>query len=80
MATGEHEGPHAARRRDLYTVKDGTSHADYLLFGLRSLRWGGREAILDAMASGEYGVVERRGNHVLLKRGAPTGLNPDVAV
>jgi uncharacterized membrane protein len=79
VSAGEHDGPHVARRRVLMTLKGGVQGADYVFFGLRSLRWGGKEAVLAALETHEYGVVERRGAHVLLKRGAPATTNAEVA-
>jgi uncharacterized membrane protein len=78
VSAGEHEGPHVARRPLLFTVKNGVQNADYVLFGLRSLRWGGRDAIVGALQSRAYGLVERRGDEVLLKRGAPTEHNAEL--
>ena len=78
LSAGEHEGPHAARRRILLSIKDGPGDADYVLFGLRSLRWGGRDQIIDALERGSYGVVERRGSLALLGRGHSTEANVGV--
>jgi uncharacterized membrane protein len=76
VSAGEYEGPHIANRPLLYTVKNGIyNNAEYVVFGLRSLQWGGREAIVSALVSGQFGVIARRGDLVLLRRGAPRGKN-----
>ena len=84
MSAGEHEGPHVARRHTLEALKYGVRDVDgalfdYVLVGLRSLRWGGRDEVLGALSQGDYGVVARRGEFVLLGRGSSTTQNSAVA-
>jgi uncharacterized membrane protein len=75
VSAGEHEGPHLARRRVLVTVKAGVQNAEYVFLGAPSLRWGGRAESVAALQHGSYGVVARRGRHILLRKGAPTADN-----
>ncbi len=77
VAAGEYEGPHVARRRDLFSVKDGIRDADFVLVGTQSLRWGGKEAVVEAMRSGAYGVKSQRDEFVLLARNAETSRNAE---
>jgi hypothetical protein len=67
VTAGEHEGAHVARHRVLMSLRDGIQRADY-----------GRDEIINALVSGEYGVVAKRGTHLLLGRGKPTGKNAEI--
>jgi uncharacterized membrane protein len=75
VAAGDAEGAHVARRPHLHGIKEGVRNADYILYGLASLRWGGAPQIIAALRSGKYGVVGRRGEFALLARGANTSGN-----
>jgi hypothetical protein len=77
VAAGEYEGPHVARRRDLFSVKDGIRDADFVLVGTQSLRWGGKDAVVEAMQSGAYGVKTRRDEFILLAKNAETSRNAE---
>jgi uncharacterized membrane protein len=78
VTAGEHEGAHVARHRILMSLRDGIQRADYLALGGEGLRSLGREQVIAALVSGEYGVVARRGNHLLLGRGKPTTKNAEI--
>jgi uncharacterized membrane protein len=75
VSAGEYEGPHLSHRTHLRSVKEGLANMDYAIYSPRSLRWGGDEPLLAALRSGEFGVVETRGDMTLLKRGADTSKN-----
>jgi uncharacterized membrane protein len=77
VVAGEYEGAHLAARRELRAVKEGLHAATYVIYSRRSLRWGGREAIEDALRAGTYGVVKRQGDLTLLERGLDTSKNAD---
>jgi uncharacterized membrane protein len=77
VAASDAEGAHVARRRYINGIKEGFQGADYVLYGLTSLRWGGADQLAKALKSDEYGVVTSRGEFVLLKRGAPTAGNAE---
>jgi uncharacterized membrane protein len=77
VAAGEHEGPHLARRARLLTVKDGLSDARFVIYSTRSLRWGGREPIEEALKRGSYGALATKDDFALLERGASTTKNQD---
>lgn len=79
LSAGEYEGPQLARRPWLVAVKQGIFGADYVLYSRRSLRWGGAPAIREALASGGYGVLDLRGEFVLLGKGASTARNAEAA-
>jgi hypothetical protein len=75
VSAGEYEGPHLSRRRAIINVKEGLGDKDYVMFSARSLRWGGKAELRDALRTGTYGALEVRGDLALLQRGAPTALN-----
>lgn len=79
VSAGEHEGPHVARRAVLLSLKERVDGADYVLWGRRSFRWGGKESVLQCLGSGKYGVVATRGEFGLLRRGAATDRNVQVS-
>jgi uncharacterized membrane protein len=77
LSAGEYEGPQLARRPWLVALKQGIFAADYVLYSRRSLRWGGAPAIREALASGGHGVLDIRGDFVLLGKGASTTRNAE---
>jgi uncharacterized membrane protein len=79
LSAGEYEGPQLARRAWLVALKQGIFGADYVLYSRRSLRWGGAPALREALASGGYGVLDARGDFVLLGKGASTARNAEAA-
>jgi hypothetical protein len=70
VSAGEHEGPHLARRRHLYALKDGVKDARFVVFSRSSLRWGGAEHVERALQSNRFGIVAIEGPFVVLERGA----------
>jgi hypothetical protein len=52
------------------SLKDGTGDSEYVLYSLRSLRWGGDDSLREALKGNTYGVASIRGDLTLLKRGA----------
>jgi uncharacterized membrane protein len=75
VASGEHEGPHLTRRARLLAVKEGLGDARFVLYSVRSMRWGGREPIEQALKKGTYGVLATKEDFALLERGASTAKN-----
>ncbi|HEX6274765.1 MAG TPA: DUF2079 domain-containing protein [Polyangiaceae bacterium] len=69
VCAGEHEGPHVARRKRLYSLKDGVRDARFVVFSRKSLRWGGGEHVTRALKSKRFGIAAIDGPFVLLKRG-----------
>jgi uncharacterized membrane protein len=80
VAASEPEGAHLSGRRDLFALKEGVRGADCIFFSFRSLFFGDSRANLTrALQSGEYGLVGREGEFVLLRRGAPAEQNAALA-
>jgi hypothetical protein len=77
VAAGEYEGSHLAARKELFAVKEGLGTATYVIYSARSLRWGGREAIQEALRARTHGVVKRQDDLTLLERGADTRDNAE---
>jgi uncharacterized membrane protein len=77
VTAGEYEGPHLARRLDLFSIKDGPRDAEYILVGTQSLRWGGTESVVEVLTNGTYGLRAMRGNFLLLARGHSTARNAE---
>jgi uncharacterized membrane protein len=75
VAAGEYEAPHLARRARLLAVKEGLGDARFVIYSVRSLRWGGREEIKRALDRKTHGVVAIEGDLALLERGARTTKN-----
>lgn len=73
VAAGEHEGPHLAARRHMVSLKYGIRDYDFAITSQRSLRWGGRDHLKKVLREGTYGVVEQRGDFLLLQRGLSAG-------
>ena len=75
VAATEHEGPHVSTRLVMYSLKFTFGESpDYLLVGRARLRRE-RRHVVHALDSGKYGVVARRGQFTLLKRGANPAQN-----
>jgi hypothetical protein len=75
VASGEHEGPHLARRARLLAVKEGLGDARFVIYSVRSMRWGGSDPIEKALKKGTYGVLATKEDFALLERGASTARN-----
>lgn len=79
VAATEHIGAHFAARKEFYTLRRGLRPADYLVFRKSELKLDKtRQGVKDALTSKKYGVELRRGEFVLLRRGAPTEQNEEV--
>jgi hypothetical protein len=42
--------------------------ADFVIYSGRSLRWGGRDPIKEALQSNQYGMIDSAGDFTLLGR------------
>jgi uncharacterized membrane protein len=72
----ENVGPHFSSRLKFYALRRGTYKADYLVAQKGKLDLADtRKHFRRAVTSGEYGVVEVRGEIALLKRGYDTSKN-----
>jgi hypothetical protein len=77
VSAGEYEGPHLARRDTLISLKVGCQEADYVIYSLRSLAWGGRDDVKRALKTGTYGVVGLEADLGLLARDHDTSRNAE---
>lgn len=76
VSTTENVGPHFSSRVNFYSMRTGTQDADYIVAERSKLDVSQtRTAFRVAVRSGEYGVVKRLGDIVLLKRGYDTSGN-----
>jgi uncharacterized membrane protein len=77
VAATETEAPHVSARRFCFTLRFAYDDADYLLMTIDEARGESstHEIVRQALATGLYGFVQRRGNFLLWKRGAPTDKN-----
>jgi hypothetical protein len=74
----ETEAPHVSNREDCFTMRFGHLDADYMLVSIAEVRSGNsRKYFKDAVDSGKYGLVEKRGPFMLWQRGAPKGRNAE---
>lgn len=79
VATTERLGSHLSSRLGFYTLRRGHHDVEYIVAEKSGLRLGRtKESILDALSSGNYGVLARRGPIIVFKRGAATEENDDV--
>lgn len=79
VAATEHVGAHFAARKEFYTLRRGLRPADYIVFRKGELKLDKtRQGVKDALASPKYGVELRKGEFVLLRRGAPPDRNEEV--
>jgi uncharacterized membrane protein len=68
VAATEHEGPHVSTRLDFFSLKFSPGHdPEFLLVG--PLMSGEAVHVVQLLETGEYGLVERRGDFFLLRRG-----------
>jgi hypothetical protein len=77
VSAGEYEGAQLARRETLVALKFGTESANYVIYSLRSLRWGGRAEVQHALEEGEYGVLDTASDIALLARDHATSRNSE---
>lgn len=76
VAATEMEAPHVSNRRFCFTLRFAYEDADYLLMNLDEARSGSTNQILkNAIGTGKYGYLTRRGNFALWKRGADQARN-----
>jgi uncharacterized membrane protein len=76
VAATENVGPHVSSRRVFYTMRSGPHGAEYILASRRELRLGRTKSTLkEGLKSKTYGVVARRGDMALLKKGHDTAGN-----
>jgi uncharacterized membrane protein len=79
LAATETDGPHAARRHELYTLKYDAHDAEYLLYSLRGLDIGdARKIVQKALREKKYGLFAQRPGIVVLRRGAPADRNGEL--
>ncbi|MBI3182743.1 MAG: DUF2079 domain-containing protein [Myxococcales bacterium] len=75
VAASEFLNPHVSSRPDAYALRLGLFDAEYVLFDVPMLRSDERAVIRSALVDPTFGVVEERGDFVLLRRGADAGKN-----
>jgi hypothetical protein len=76
VAATEKLGPHVSSRVEMYTMRHGPQKAEWVLASSRELKLSRtKPKLLEALRSGEYGVVKRIGDLALIKRGHATSLN-----
>jgi uncharacterized membrane protein len=70
IVSSENIVPQVSNRPDAYTLRHGLFDAEYLLFNVPA--WSAeRDHVLQALRSGEFGVLAESGAFVLAKRGHP---------
>jgi uncharacterized membrane protein len=76
VAATEKLGPHVSSRIKMYTMRKGPQDAEYALASSRELKLSRtKPKLLEALRSGQYGVVKRIADLALLKRGHDTSEN-----
>jgi uncharacterized membrane protein len=76
VAATERTGAHLSSRLHIYSMRKGPHGAEYIVAWSKQLGLARtRPTLREAVRSGEYGVLERRGDLVLLKRGHDTSGN-----
>ncbi len=81
VAATETAGPHVSSRVQMFTMRHGPNHADYVLASSKELKLSHtRPTLKAAVESGEYGVIKRNGEFALLKRGADTSMNKQLVI
>lgn len=75
----ETETPHLSNRRECFTMRIGYFDADYMLVKTSEIRADrrGRQHFVDALETGEYGLLEVDAPFSLWKRGHPTDRNDE---
>lgn len=70
VAATEKVGPHVSNRKTMHSMRKGPNGADYILAGRREIKLEKtRPTFKDALRKQTYGVVDRKLDFVLLKRG-----------
>ncbi|MES1179308.1 MAG: DUF2079 domain-containing protein [Myxococcales bacterium] len=76
VAATETVGPHVSSRVKMFTMRHGPQNADYVLASNKELKLSKtRPTLKAAIESGQYGVLRRAGEFLLLKKGADTSQN-----
>jgi uncharacterized membrane protein len=76
VAATETVGPHVSSRVKMFTMRHGPQDANFVLASNKELKLSHtRSTLKAAIESGQYGVVQRSGEFVLLRRGADTSQN-----
>ena len=76
VAATETVGPHVSSRVKMFTMRHGPQSADYVLASNKELKLSHtRPTLKSAIESGQYGVLRRSGEFLLLKKGADTSQN-----
>ncbi len=72
-------GPHVSSRRYMYAMRRGLYKAEYMLASSKELDFEStRKLFTKAVKTGEYGVVKRNADFVVLKMGHDTSGNADL--
>jgi hypothetical protein len=81
VAATETVGPHVSSRVKMFTMRHGPQSADYVLASNKELKLSRtRPTLKAAIDSGQYGVVRRSGEFLLLKKGADTAQNKQLVL
>ena len=81
VAATETVGPHVSSRVKMFTMRHGPQNADYVLASNKELKLSKtRPTLKAAIESGQYGVLRRAGEFLLLKRGADTSQNKQLVL
>jgi len=81
VAATETVGPHVSSRVKMFTMRHGPMGAQYVLASSKELKLSRTKPTLKAaLESGQYGVVKRAAEFVLLKRGADTSQNQQLVL
>ncbi|HYQ26153.1 MAG TPA: DUF2079 domain-containing protein, partial [Polyangiaceae bacterium] len=81
VAATETVGPHVSSRVKMFTMRHGPMGAEYVLASSKELKLSRTKPTLKAaLESGQYGVVKRAGEFVLLKKGANTAQNAQLVL
>jgi len=79
VSATEIAGPHVSSRKLMYAMRAGTQNADYLLIESHKLKLGRtRESLRGALESGQYGILARRADFGLFKRGQDPSKNAQI--
>jgi uncharacterized membrane protein len=79
VSATEIAGPHVSSRKLIYAMRAGTQNADYLLIESRKLKLGRtRESLRKALESRQYGLLARRADFGLFKKGHDPSKNAQI--
>jgi uncharacterized membrane protein len=81
VAATETVGPHVSSRVKMFTMRHGPQNAEYVLASNKELKLSRtRPTLKAAIESGQYGVLRRSGEFLLLKKGADTSQNKQLVL